>query len=349
MNALALEPKVLSLANTLAASGDDAVAAIRGYCAKRIRTLIRGSRGSVTNIRELQRVVCEKLNLTVHEIWSDAELQQTIAPYIARGEMVFAYLPQDLDSNTFGVLIRLNERRGKQHAWVAVVDCRGGKRHRRYFTTWHEIVHCITAADQYHLPFHRTIIGRRPSDPLERLVDVIAGDLAFFGPIFLPHLEAELASGAKLTFDVVEKIRDRFSPDASFESTINACVARYPRPALFLKAGMILKSAEQAAIDSPQTELFKPPTPRRQLRVISAIPNEPARKVGLHIPPHFRVPSSCVIAQTFRAELGAIPHNSVSESLASWVTSGGRKLPPFNVNVAARTSGDEVFGLLSVE
>jgi hypothetical protein len=112
---------------------------------------------------------------------------------------------------------------------------------------------------------------------------------------------------------------------------------------------MILKSAEQAAIDSPQTELFKAPTPRRQLRVISAIRNEPARKVGLHIPPHFRVPSSCVIAQTFRAELGATPHNCVAESLTTWETSGGRKLPPFNVKVAARKVGDEVFGLLSVE
>ncbi|HSH37970.1 MAG TPA: hypothetical protein VK993_04220 [Chthoniobacterales bacterium] len=349
MNALALEPKVISLANTLGVSGGDAVTAIRDYCIKRIQTLTRSARSSLRTIGDLQRVLCEKLNLTIHEVWSDAELGQIVGSYVARGEMVFAYLQCDLDANTYGVLIRLNQRVGKQYAWVAVVDCRGEKRHRRFFTAWHEIVHCITAADQYELPFRRTIIGRKPSDPLERLTDVIAGDVAFFDPIFRPHLDAEAARDANLTFETVERIRDRFCPEASFESTLNACVARYTQPALFLKAGMILKSAEQAALDSPQKEFFKAPAPRPQLRVINTIRNEAARKIGLHIPPHFRIPGSSVITDTFRAGSGTTTHSLAPESLATWMTSGGKKLPALKVNVVARKIGEEVFALLSTQ
>jgi hypothetical protein len=164
MIALSAQPKIQSLANTLRIKAEDPVAGIRDYCAKRIRTLICGAGHSVKDIRQLQNLVSERLNLTVHEIWSDADLQNAINSHVTT-DSVFAYLPSDLDINTYGVLIRLNRRIGKEHTWAAIVDCRGDKRHRRFFTTWHEIVHCITAADQYELPFHRTIIPKQTSRP----------------------------------------------------------------------------------------------------------------------------------------------------------------------------------------
>ena len=344
MTPLALQPKVLSLANTLGIHGEDAVAGIRDYCAEQIQKLARGAVRSLKNIRDLQTVVCDKLHLTIHEIWSDEDLQKVVESYVVT-DSVFAYLPSDLDANTYGVLIRLNRRIGKKYGWAAIVDCRGEKRHRRFFTTWHEIVHCITAADQYELPFHRTIIRNKPSDPIERLVDVVAGDLGFFDPIFRPHLEREMQTGA-LTFETVEKVRSQFCPDASFESTLNACVDRCESPVVVLKAAMILKSAEQAAVDSPQGELFKLPAPRRRLRVVSSLRNEAAHKIGLHIPRHFRIPKSSVIARVFAADMGISTTSAAVENLSSWTTSKGNHLPSMSVHVAARQVGDQVVAIL---
>jgi hypothetical protein len=345
MTPLALQPKLLSLANTLGIRAEDPITGIREYCVKRIQKLIRGAERSIKNIYELQKIVCEKLNLTVYEVWSGAELQQLVASYVET-DSVFAYLPTDLNDNTYGVLIRLNRRVGKHFAWAAIVDCRADKRHRRFFTTWHEIVHCITAADQYELPFHRTIIRNKPGDPIERLVDVVAGDLGFFDPIFRPHLERELQVAA-LTFETVEKVRNQFCPEASFESTLNACIDRCESPALLLKAAMILKSAEQAAVESPQRELFRVPAPRRRLRVASSLRNDAARKIGLHIPRHFRIPKSSIMTRIFSADMGTTTSGTAIENLSLWTTSKGTHLPSVKVHVAARKVGDEVVAILT--
>jgi hypothetical protein len=345
MKALTLEPKVISLANTLGIEGDDALAGIRDYCVQRVRDFIRGFH-SVTNIRALQRVICEKLNLTIHEIWSDAELSRVTESYVADGEPVFAFFGTDLDADTYGVLVRLNKRVGKAFAWAALVDCRGDKQHRRFFTAWHEIVHCITAADQYELPFHRTIIGKL-IDPLERVVDIVAGDLAFFEPLFQPLLEREVLANGRLTFASVERVRVEFCPDASFEATINACVKRMVSPVMFLKAAMILKDAEQAAIDSPQKDLFPRIAPERQLRVLTTIRNEHARRIRLHIPRHFRVPESSIINLVYLSKSIPSPGIESVENLRDWTCSDGKALAPFGVHVNARKSGDQVFALIA--
>jgi hypothetical protein len=347
MRALSLEPKVISLANTLMIEATDAVAGVRDYCARHVQRFISAA-GPISDIRELQRVVCEKLNLVIHEVWSDAQLQQITNSYAAGGEAVFAFLPADLDAGTYGVLVRLHKRVGKKFAWAALVDCRGDKRHRRFFTAWHEIVHCITAADQYELPFHRTIIGKKFTDPLERLVDLVAGDLAFFDSLFRPHLEQAFALEGRLTFSAIERIRDQFCPDASFEATLNACVTRLDSPLMFLKAGMILKDSEQAALDSPQRQLFQTPAPSPKLRVVSTVRNTSARKVGLHIPLHFRVPESSIIASANSCGLGRTIDSVSPENLSTWTSSDGNTLPPITVNVTARKISDHVFTLISL-
>jgi hypothetical protein len=346
MKALGLEPKVISLANTLLIHAPDAVIGIRDFCTERVQKFIR-SAGSVSNIAELQKLVCKKLNLTIHEIWSDDDLQRVTDRYLADDERVFAFMRADLNAGTYGVLVRLLKRVGNRFAWVALVDCRGDKRHRRFFTAWHEIVHCITSADQYELPFHRTIIGRKFSDPVEKLVDLVAGELGFYDPLFRPHLERELRQNGRLTFASVERIREQFCSDASFEATLNACVARLQSPLVFLKAGLVLKNKEQAEIDSRQQRLFRYPAPQPQLRVVSTIRNGAARKASLHIPHHFRVPPQSVIAKVHSSTVSGGIDFDESETLSHWTSSDGTQLPPINVDVTARKMGDQVFALLS--
>src|SRR5439155_20235214 len=113
MKTLAFDPKVISLANTLRIAGSDPVESIRKFCTDRVQHFVRSER-TIDDIEELQRIVCEKLNLTVHEIWSDGELEEVATSYVAQGEPVFAFLQNDLNSGTYGVLIRLNKRKHSQ-------------------------------------------------------------------------------------------------------------------------------------------------------------------------------------------------------------------------------------------
>jgi hypothetical protein len=347
MKALANEAKVISLANTLKVDPTDAVGSIRDFCAQRVRRVLQ-SRRSVGDIRGLQELVCERLNLVVYEIWSEADLDNVVARYAPQGELGFAYLPTDLDSETYGVLFRLNKPVGKRFAWVAVVDCRGEKRHRRFFTLWHEIVHCITASEleQYALPFRRTIIAKNLTDPIERLTDLVAGDLGFYDPLFLPHLERELTLSGRLTFDGVQRVRDSYCPDASFEATLNACVTRASIALLLIKAGSILKNAEQAAVDSAQQSLFKVPAPQPKLRVISTVRNNAARASSLHIPRHFRVPQSSIIAKAFSSPVGTVI-DGASEPLELWTCSNGHALARRAIDVHARRTMDAVVALVT--
>lgn len=243
------------------------------------------------------------------------------------------------------MLIRLNKRKGAQCYWVAVVDCRGEKARRRFFTTWHEIVHCITAADQYELPFHRTRIRRDLIDPVERLTDAIAAQLAFFDPLFAPIVEQETRIRGLLTFECVENVRQRFCSDASFEATLNACVSRTPSPIILVKASLALKDAEREAMGLTQRQLFPLKPAILRLRVTSAIVNAAARRASFRIHRNMRIPSSSIISSVFYD--AQMFRGSGTENLNAWTTSGRGALSPLEVTVEARKSGDQVFALIA--
>jgi hypothetical protein len=344
MKTLALDPKIISLANTLGIESENPVEGIREFCVDRVRQLVRSKRVP-DDIGELQKIVCEKLNLTVHEIWSDRGLEEIISSYVNEGEPVFAFLKDDLNSGTYGVLIRLNKRKGSRFYWAAIVDCRGEKERRRFFTVWHEIVHCLTAADQYELPFHRTKISRDLIDPIERLTDIAAGDLAFFDPLFRPILSKQMDVEGRVTFTGVEKVREQYCAHASFESTLNACVSRSDSPTLLIKASLAFKNAERDVMSSRQGQLFPvaPPIPR--LRVVSTIANGAARSAALQIHRHMRVPTSSIISTVFFDS--ALWRGSATENLHDWTSSDGGALFSVQVTVEARKIGDQVFAVVS--
>ena len=344
MKALALHPKIISLANTLRIDAEDPVEGIRQFCTERVRRSVRS--GRISDIQELQNVLCEKLNLAVHEIWSDGDLEDVANSYVGQGEAVFAFLRDDLNSGTYGVLIRLSKRKGRQFYWAAVVDCRGDKQNRRFFTIWHEIVHCITAADQYELPFHRTKISRDLIDPIERMTDIVAADLAFFDPLFRPILEEQTSLGGGLTFEIVQKIRERFCAGASFESTLNACVSRSPFPIILIKADLALKKAEQDAINSPQGQLFPITRPVARLRVVSTVTNDAARSNLLHIHRNMRVPRLSIISSVFND--GDLLRGTATENLRDWKSSDGGVLANVEVTIEAQKIGDQVWALVSI-
>jgi len=334
-------PRVIGLANALALDVIDPVDAIRTYCRQTVEGFLRGLK-HVASMEELQRIVCVHLNVTVHEVWSDADVEALARQYLAAGEIIFATLAKQLSPDAYGVLLRL-QKRGRRPCFAAVIDCRGDKHLKRYWTIWHEIAHALTFVEQSELALRRTTESGPAKDPLEQLTDMVASDFAFFDALFLPAFHTELNGDNRVSFALAQRVRQRFCSDASLASTINACVTAAPMPTIMIEAGLAYKKSERARISAGEDGV----APR--LRVLKSIPNQAARDAHVHIPKQMRVPLTSVIARVYSDDLETIlDRGTAEENLRDWTTSGGERLTNAKVLIEARRFGDHVLALVTV-
>src|SRR5687767_4022002 len=153
MNALNTEPQIVSMAHALGVRDADRVEGIKIYCRNKVRRLV-SAEDPIKSIEDLERMVCERLNLTIIEIWTEEELTAVIENYARKEkELAFAALRRDLDPETYATLIRLKRKPGQsEDHYVAIIDCRFEKGMRRFFTRWHEIAHVLTLFEQVQFP-----------------------------------------------------------------------------------------------------------------------------------------------------------------------------------------------------
>jgi hypothetical protein len=321
-------------------------AAIINFCKERIAGWVAGA-SDIQTLDELEALVCHKLRLTIDEFSSDEELDSVIAKYVGKGEFVFATQRDGFGPETFATLIRReNATPTCPDQFVALVDCRGEKAHRRFFTRWHEIAHVLTLVrGQMALPFHRSTTNR---DPVEQLMDKIAAEVGFFDDIFGPGVRSAIAeAGGSLSLDLVEQIRSTQCSRASFLATLIAVVTRAPVPAVSIEAGWGYKKSERRLLRTPG--LFPEVEPKAELRVLTVGCNEAALQAGLRIHQNMRVPATSVIARVIEDPIawGARMPLKAVESLEDWTTSSGGPIGEGKVTVEARRHGDHVIALVT--
>jgi hypothetical protein len=292
-------------------------------------------------IQELQRVVCDRLGLTFEEIHSDEELDATIRKYVAIGEFVFAHARQSLDNWTFAELFERDNPTTEPDHFVAIIDCRGDEKFaRRFFTKWHEIAHLLVLTPRYAPPFNRESTDRCP---IERLMDVIAGDIGFYEPVFRPALERCVNRHGALTYAAIEELRAHYCPEASFHATALAAVRMYAEPAILVEARFALKASEQRALDAGAfaSDAEKP---QPKLRAVNVMPNDAAKAAGLRIDRNMEVPESSIIARAI--QLGDETIVSGHENLATWTHSDGSPLPTANVTIDASATEERAIAVV---
>jgi hypothetical protein len=341
--ALCDEPKIISLANELGIHEGDRVEGILDYCRRKVQALLKGAK-AVRSIDDLEALICEKLQITIIEVRNDADIAAVTEKYARQEkEPAFAGIRNELTEDTFATLLQRKRRAGDQNfRYVAVIDCRGQKGARRFFSRWHEIAHVLTTVSQLELSLHRST---NKKDACETMMDMIAAEFGFYGPLFAPLLERECATAGGLTFKVVENVRREFCPKASLEATLNACSSRLPNPLIVLQAAMGYKKAEQDALASSQTEMFAVEKPVPQLRVTKVMPNAAARARRLKIHKNMRVPASSVITLASRESEGHRPLRA-KENLNLWRTSEGGALCHASVQVEAVHDRDRVWAII---
>jgi hypothetical protein len=317
--------------------------AIREFCIQKVEKIIEPF-GKIVNLDRLLEIVSSGLGIRFEEVSDDENIFAVRDAYLAQQELMFADLPRLLDPSTDAVLIRL--RYGKSWKYAAVIDCRGMKKARAYFSKWHEVAHILTESPQPSL-FRRTPTQKKDAE--EALTDRIAGDLAFYTPLFLPELLARTKATRRLTFDVIEDLRQTVCPGASRESTIRGAISRAPFPQLLVIADYGLKKNEERATRSlvqmglfPEDELpFEP-----KLRAVDVVSNTSAKQANLHIHRNMEVPESSVIAEAY-GEISLVRRTySRRENLDWWMHSRGG-LPSMGIQVQAMKIGKRVFALIS--
>ena len=340
MSRLDVAPEILALAEELGVGGAAPVDGILSYCSRRIDGWVAEA-GGVPSIDSLESLVTHRLQMVFEEIRSDEDFDRLTEVY-ARGkkEFVFAGMRtkfDDTDTLTYGALVqRRNVRDGDPDRFVAVVDCRGGKLARRFFTRWHEIAHRLTTHADMLEPVYRS-----EHDPIERLMDEIAGHVGFYEPLFHPAFQKASRDNRHLTFGTVGAIISGAFPAASFLATLFACVRRVPTPVVYLEAALAHKKEVKRRLATPS--LSGDDLPPGELRAVKVIPNNAAQQEGFTIPTNMRVPADSVIYRLFDAE--PLTDGDSQEDLSQW-ESRGKLLEALAVVVEGRKVPDRVIAIV---
>lgn len=332
--------EVHALAEELGVSSAAPVNSILDYCHHRIDGWVTEA-GGVPNIDALESLVTQKLQMVFEEIRTDDDWERLKEVY-ARGkkEVVFGAMRSkfdDADNLTYGALVqRRNATASDPDRFVAVIDCRGSKLARRFFTRWHEIAHRLTTHADMSEP-----VFRSEHDPIERMMDEIAGHVGFYDPLFQPVFKRAVLGQPHLRFAAIETIISDAFPSASFQATLFACTRRMPTPVVYVEAALAHKKEVKRKLAAPS--LFDDDPPPGELRAVKVIPNRIAQQDGFTIPTNMRVPSSSLIHRLFDAE----PQSSDNgEECLSYWESQGKSLGRRAVVVEGRKVPDRVIAIV---
>ncbi len=338
-------PAVKDMAKKLGlARGSNAEQAIREYCVRKVEKII-DPLGRPNDLNQLLAIVASSLRLKFEEVNADDDLWEISQKYLGRGEIIFGDLHHQLDDETDAIVISLTHTQSWEPKYVAVIDCRGHKAWKAYFSKWHEVGHVLAQPAQLSLKFRKT--PSKKKEPEEQIVDRVAGDLAFYSPLFLPELLARVQKDKRLTFAVVEELRTTICSAASREATIRGAVSRTPFPQLFVVADYGFKKDEQRIINTTQMDLFPdnkiPFLPK--LRAVEVIGNASAQKTGLGIHPNMEVPEESIVAEAYHDPNSTHQIYSATENLNWWKHSRG-ELETMPIYVEATKVGNRVFALI---
>jgi len=286
-------------------------------------------------LNELLLAIANEVGTVIKEIHSEQDLQSLRDEYLPKGELIFANLANELARpDDYGITIGVHPKNAWEPRFVSVIDCRGDKSFRAYFTKWHELAHLLTLTPQMRLLFRRSHSRENSGDPEEKLMDVIASAVGFL-PDFLP----ESANG-ELSFEAIGEIKKEFCPGSSLQAATIGIVKAFPAPCILLDAQLALKKDESIKAAQFGFGFHNIPTP--MLRAVHATVNSAAREAGIKFFNNWRVPSASVIADVYLA--GGYAESD--EDLSWWSATGGKQLDALSVRVKAKKSGDSVQALL---
>lgn len=314
------------------------------HCLARLRAWVV-AHGTPETLSELANGFAASLDLLITEVRTEAEIDAVLDKVAPVQKAAIGELKTEFGGDTDAIIMRRLDPKPWDRAYWAIINCQDWHAYRRYFTTWHEIVHLLLEGQQLAFAFRRTKENR--PEPAEILVDRVAAVLAFYPDMFEPIVREEYTREGRLTFDVIDRVRERIAPDASREATTSACLRHIPFPAWFLQCGMGLNASEMRRLNNPQMSFFPEETPEAKLRVLQGSSSPLAKDLATRFHPNMRVPESSIVNLGFHDVRGEAKQGT--EALDAWETSSGGPIGSGEIFVEARRRGDaEVWAIVSL-
>lgn len=349
MSRLNNDPKIKKLAQQLSVqTNGNAFDSIKEFALKKTVQLLSGF--PVDSLDTIRQVLMSRLSVSIETIHDTQDISTIAENFPSFHPRIKSLLRDEfVNKKTEGILLRNRDRQPGDMQYLAVIDARGQKSSRAYFSIWHEIAHLLVAPPQLELDFRRSPSKAEvKKDPIEALVDNIAGVLAFYEPIFLPALEIAIQAEGELNFTAIEKARDTVAPSASLFSAVLASIRLTKSSATFVCLDWKYKKAEERALHSPQLSLLPAsisPKPERKLRIDTIIPAESTSGKKLKIYKNMRVPDRSVL---YKAETEGLGDETLVaiENQSWWETSTEGPLPSLKIRVIASNFGQRTYGLI---
>ncbi|MGH7626141.1 MAG: hypothetical protein ACREOJ_12595, partial [Gemmatimonadaceae bacterium] len=246
MPPIARHPRVVSLAKELGLSArGDCLAAIREFALDQVRSIVENAPVPIDSLTVFRRVLSDKYRVRIEFIRSDEDIAAIVQKNSDFNSALAAQLEQEfVRDTTEGITLEREFDDVHKFRYLAVVDARGDRAARAYFTAWHEIAHLVLYPPQLAFTgFRRTPTAAQvKKDLIETVVDHVAGRLAFYEPLFRPILETAVGEHG-VTFRALELARAAVDPTPSLFASAMACLHLQDRPMLLVNAELALKKS----------------------------------------------------------------------------------------------------------
>jgi Zn-dependent peptidase ImmA (M78 family) len=288
--------------------------AVVSTCLDKVAPIIADA--SSASGEEILSTLGNHFSVRFEEVRTQADIDRLEQKYLqGQRELGFAQLQAELANPSVDALL-FQRQKAEEHdndKWVAVLNLQQTES-RSFFNRAHELSHRIAEPPQGLLPFKRH--GMERTEPIERLMDQIAAELAFFPDVFVPLVEDR--QGDQLTFALINELKNQFAASSSVLAAANSVVNAWPKPACCLTAKMAGRKQR------PKQDVA--------LRVFPQSRNTIARAADdLFVIPRMRVPKASVVYDAF---VNGRMRTAV-ENLSTWSTSGGKTLKDANVLISA--------------
>ncbi|MGI8813308.1 MAG: hypothetical protein ACR2IH_12400 [Pyrinomonadaceae bacterium] len=308
----------------------DPQAAILEYCRIKVDTFLR-EMGDCISLSDFLNWMANRVGTSFRIVRHNVDLENIKSEFLNLGEKVFARLESELSSDVYGVTYRLQNAKPWEHQFVSVIDCRGIKGSRSYFTKWHEIAHLLTLTEQMRLVFRRTHSEYGKQDPEEHLMDVIAGRFGFHLAVFERFIASDIS------FDEIERLRRELCPEASLQASLISFHRYWPSPSMLLRVELGFNRDQKQKLQQNSFDFVE--EPEAVLRAVSVSVNEAARGLGFQLFENMRVPPSSFLHQIFLERLN---NGEGMEDFAQWT---GREA--MSVKIIARFRDEGIDALIA--
>jgi hypothetical protein len=332
MTELMRHPKLRQIVRDLELpASDDALRDLREHAIERVCKMMEG--WALDTVEDLRLRVADQLSVKLIFINSDDDVSRIAAEY-AQHRLRYLPLPRLLErefitGDTEGLLLDNPSTLKGSRRYLAIIDARGARAARAYFTAWHELAHLLLCP-----PRQRVFDGFRRSpneaerrkDPLESAVDHVAGLLAFWETIFKPALIE--AAGNNLTFAAIEAATEQVAPGASLYAASLAAIRVWNEAAVFVTGEEATKTDGSGFA----------------LRLQAVIPNDLARALDINVRRFMRVPTGSALWRAFYETPDT--ECTAQEDQSLWEVSGRGNLGKLPWVVQAIRRGGAVYAIL---